>query len=72
MKKMIGLMLMAAMMTSGVTRVALAGQWPTAYLYCGTVAGPGPVLIRPAAWVGGSCFVFFPGAGRVYGVWQFA
>ena len=70
MKKNFGIMLAAAVMLFGVGRVASAGQWsPNAYVYCGTPAGRGPTLIRPAAIVGHSCYLWFAGYGRVYGAW---
>jgi hypothetical protein len=70
MKKNIAIMFAAALMLSTAGSAASAGQWsPNAYVYCGTPAGRGPTLIRPAAVVGRSCYLWFGRYGRVYGVW---
>ena len=72
MMKRLGLALAAVALLGSGTTVASATQWPfTVYMFCDTPAGPGPVLVRPAAWLGRSCYVLFPG-GRVYGVFAAA
>jgi hypothetical protein len=68
MKKNIAILIAAAAIVLGGGRVARA-QWGAVYVFCGTPAGRGPTLLRPAGVVGQPCYLWFAGYGRVYGYW---
>ena len=67
MKRILAQLTLASAMALTVCQLAAAGQVPRIYMQCVTPAGNGPVLLRPAWWVGNTCWV--PTRfGPIYGV----
>jgi len=65
MKRNITRMVLAAAIAIGFSGAAFAGQFGPMYMFCHTPFGNGPVLMRPAHWLGNSCWM----PGPVQGYW---